>query len=446
MLYVHRAGSVTFANAVFQECSFGIDEDRVQSIIKMEKCENRKERGTVQLHRVGFRGNRLIGAVGLRLPSPECFSVKMIDVFFANNTCSRRGCFASLPSNSRVERCSVYGNKAVVKVDASPPSILYAPAGSETILEDMTAIRNTLAVFEAVDSAVYLKDSQFIRNGMKSATNESSSLSCVSFDRTAAKIKNCIFKNNIGKLGAALYTKRSNVVVTGTSFENNRAIKGGSLMFEDDSKAVISGSRFTRNQASLWGGCICAKDSTLVMRHVKAKKNSAGKRGGCVTAKRTVIELRRVVASDNSAGGDGGCIDMLNSELDISNSRFTNGTAAASGGIISADKDSSLRMVQSWLIEGRAEGGGAVSLNRSHLKANNVTIEYCDAEMDGGGVRGNASSDFLCVYCTFRHNTAGGNGGAISFDSDGNEVITVQLTKSRIEHNSADLGGDDRLI
>ena len=438
----HRAESVTFANAVFQECSFGMGEDRVQSIIKIEKCQNRQGSGKVQLHWVGFRDNRLIGAVGLKLPSPDCLSVKMVDVFFAKNTCSRRGCFASLPSNSRVKRCSIYKNKAAKKRNTFP-SILYTPAGSKTIAEEITANRNTLVVFEAVESSVYMKESQFIRNGRKSATNESLSFSCVSFDRTAANIKDCIFKNNIGKLGAAIYTKRSNVVVTGTSFEDNRAVKGGSLLFEDDSKIVINGSRFTRNQATLLGGCMIAMDSTLVMRQVEAKENFAGKRGGCVAAKRTVLELRRVVASDNSAGGDGGCISMLNSQLDVSNSKFTNGTAVVAGGIISADKDSSLKMVRSWMIEGRAEGGGAVALNGSHLRANNITIEYCGAELDGGGVRGNAFSDFLCVYCTIRHNTAGRNGGAISFDSDGNEVLTVQLTKSRIEHNSADRGGDE---
>lgn len=85
--------------------------------------------------------------------------------------------------------------------------------------------------------------------------------------------------------------------------------------------------------------------------------------------------------------------------------------------------------------------GGAISLESSDLAAFCFNASNCSALDEGGAIRGNGTSTFLCAECSFTNNSAGKKGGAVSMESSKSQLLAIQFDKTIFHNNVANYGG-----
>ena len=255
--------------------------------------------------------------------------------------------------------------------------------------------------------------------------------SAVSLDRTRAV-------NNSAPLGGFISARNSTVEFTRMRATNNTARRGG-LVMTFYSELDMRGTKAVGNSAD-WGGFLASFCSRVSLAETRATSNSA-KFGGFIHVRDSILELTHTKAINNTAD-QGGSVCADDSTVNSTGSLFSEGEAHTSGGFISGEQNSSVFLSDSRMRHGKSKKGGAVALTESELTAKNLSIARCEAHSHGGAIIGSASSTLLCVDCTLRENSAeGGNGGAISFDASGDQLLALQLVQSRILKNRATLGG-----
>lgn len=154
----------------------------------------------------------------------------------------------------------------------------------------------------------------------------------------------------LGGAGGVLALQQSNMVINGSTFNNNTSICGGAgvMLVQDRSFVKILNSNFFNNHAKLFGGILLIVGDSRVMFDNSAVYNTSSQQGGFMHASSKVDAL-------------------------ISNSEFSNNTARnLYGGVISVDFNSHLIVNSSHFMNNKAEVGGVLIAFNC-----NVTIRDC---------------------------------------------------------------------
>ena len=256
---------------------------------------------------------------------------------------------------------------------------------------------------------------------------------------STVKLKKTTAINSSAELGGFIYAEVSTVKLEKTTARNSSAKYGG-FMCAEDSTVTLEDTAARNSSALVDGGFICARFLDVKLESISAVNSSALVDGGFIYAVKSTVKLEDTAAM-NSSAGSGGSVYVLSSKLRISQSCFSWSKSEVSGGFAVAE-NSSLVINDSELAQGSSKKGGAIWMKKTNFTAHNLSVNHCQAHNDGGGVMGIASSTFLCSDCTFENNSAKkGDGGAIFFDSNRKQRLSLQLVGSRIESNTANLGG-----
>ena len=419
-------GVLSLSNASFSQNSPHKNNDEetktscihsVNSSAEIDKCSFTANEG--------FNGSAVIA---------EKPNISVSGSFFWNNFGSLGGgCVYASKSSVTLENTKATNNSA--KYDGG---FMYAEKSNVT-LENTKATSNSAVRYGGF---MYARDSNVTLENIKAANNSAEYGGGFMFaDNSTVTLENTNATNNSAKDdGGFMFAQYSNVKLENTNATNNSAGYGGGFMFAQYSNVKLENTKATNNSAKSDGGFMFAQYSNVTLENTKATSNSAGYGGGFMFAQYSNVTLENTKATSNSAES-GGSVYGRNLALRIFHSHFYWSKAKLSGGFAALEK-SSIFMSDSEIVHGRAKNGGAIWLKRSNMATRNLSILHCRADNDGGGVMSLVNSTFLCVGCTFENNSAErGNGGAVFFDSHPERTLALQIVKSRIENNVAELGG-----
>ena len=451
---------MTFANVVFENCYFN-EEKGEQSIVDVEECTPGQSSRSIRLNRVSFKKNELIGAVGLRIRSPVCSRVEMIDVTLDSNACFGSGCGAMLAVDNRFVNCTVSEN-GLETSHKEKPSIFYAPSGSRTEVIQLSASKNELTVFCVEGGSLSLADAAFFRNNVDINRYDDPFSPCIHLVDSSALITDAAFRNNSGSSGSAVLAVRSNFSATSTSFQHNFVENyGGALFFEDGSTVTLDRCEFAKNTAEKNGGSLYLTNSNVKIKNSSFDRESADI-GGSLRIKASSIE---VASSNFSAGAaqNGGCISLVYSQLilkdvlvhacqahqlggailmqnssiaRITDSHFESNLANEEGGVLSIfESEVHLQHSSALNNTGKITGGLVAGKDSSSVRIANSSIEGSSAEY-GGVLYFHANSSVEFTDSHFLKNTAKRSGGAVCIDNG-----TLVIHRTHFEDGVSDNGG-----
>ena len=248
-------------------------------------------------------------------------------------------------------------------------------------------------------AAIHLTGTTFIAN--TSGDNGGA----VSFKAsTGVTVTGCLFRDNragtgtsiIVGAGAGLYATGSNLVVTGTDFFGNEAVKsdGGGASVTDGT-ASFSDCRFAGNTTVKAGGGLYANGpNPLTVTRVDFSCNSAAASGGGLYAASATGTLSDSTFVDNEASSVGGGMYAVAGALAVSDTLFARNRVTSQS------------------------GGGAQLANTPGSSVRDCTFRDNTSADTGGGLSLVTNTDIPIANCTFSGNTAKSGGGLYTYGSD----------------------------
>ena len=221
----------------------------------------------------------------------------------------------------------------------------------------------------------------------------------------------------------------------------NTAVGNGGGLFCTESIAVnITDARISNNTARFGGAFDLRENSTGNLVNVTFAGNRAAESGGHCHMKASSLNVTSSSFADGTAE-EGGSFFLSESLLNVSDVEVTDGKASESGGFVSAEKRSVVFVESTSMLNGSADvDGGAIALSESDIRAKDLTVSHCTADMDGGAIVGRSASRILCIGCTLQDNNAT-RGGAVFLEYADPRSLALQLEGSTVVNNSAVYGG-----
>lgn len=239
-------------------------------------------------------------------------------------------------------------------------------------------------------------------------------------------LDHCIVQDCHAAAGAGVATSdNGSLVVQNSTFQNNIAVfEGGGIFNDTDCPLDVTGSTFTGNKATKddsFGGAI----ETVGVTHIAntAFRNNTGDWGGAI-ANGSTTNVTHCSFSGNAGTNGGAIYNSPDDELTVNDSTFTANTThqpAASGGSFTTGFGGAIQ-----------SNGGAMTLLHSTFSRNRA-----DAGSGGAVAAMNFGGDATIVGCSFDHNIAKLNGGAIDLEMFG----SLSIRNSTVTNNTSGLDG-----
>lgn len=265
--------------------------------------------------------------------------------------------------------------------------------------------------------------------------------------------ENCDFENNYSNdVGGAIYNYISSISLVSSNFEKNIAkldggiiynIKG-SLNLEDVSivecnakngggicnesgSVEISSSTFEENKAERGGLIHNDKNASLTIKDSSFSSNSAGLGGAIDNIGKMCLDSC-FFEDNNSYDVDGGVIAQLYGSSNIKNCKFENNSANVKGGVITV-LETSVFLIDSIFENNRAKYGGVISCGKSSLKFKNC--DFIDNTSEYGSILIDDSEDSNISFdnCTFEDNVPSDKGEIILKNIDLIELINCNFSQ-----------------
>ena len=277
-------------------------------------------------------------------------------------------------------------------------------------------------------------------------------------------LQNIKFSN--GKLegmGAAIYSKDSNLTIINCNFSNNHATgdnsQGGAVYFNGD-KLTIFNSEFIANAADYDGGAVYLKGDYGIINASNFTNNRAYF-NGAVYMNSLNGTVEDCIFANNVATNSSGALGWVEKQNGtVFYSQFINNTAPL-GGAIYVNEGNNLTVEASKFIKNNASIGGAIYLTGGDGIIANSTFDMNSASEDGGAIYLKGSEGILvdsnftnnrakyygALYmesikgimdkCIFANNVATESAGALGWVKEENGTIRA----SKFINNSAPIGG-----
>jgi predicted outer membrane repeat protein len=222
--------------------------------------------------------------------------------------------------------------------------------------------------------------------------------------------------------GGGIFSSDGSLIVNRSTFDGNAAELGGAIAIQESAEAqggigvIISGSTFHDNRAEKEGGAILAEgEKTLFsISGSDFTENSAADRAGAIQIRDSVLDLVASSFTGNTAGACGAVENAQGSDLTVSHTDFTGNSTTGSGG-------------------GLCHTGRTMEVNGSLFQSNQATAGW------GGGIYIEAPLTDI-KKSTFSENTAYKGGGLYAGNLPGAEnamFIVVNIRQSTFYANQA---------
>jgi predicted outer membrane repeat protein len=255
---------------------------------------------------------------------------------------------------------------------------------------------------------------------------------------SSSLLRDCIFDNNTGSLGGAIYNDGVNdTIIKNCLFKNNVATDhGGAIDGVYGQFTLIEDCNFTNNkeQASVstgikGGGAINCHEyneninNLLTIRRCKFTDNSATKDGGGICAE-NVLNIEDCAFNNNTAGKNGSAVYIFTSadvtpgahKNNITCCNFTNNNDSA-GTIYAIFNQETLLLTNSIFTNNNASG---VNINGNNSMLRNVSLIN-----NLNGVKINGINNGLTNLSVLSNKNDG-----VIFDGDNNSVNSSQILKN----------------
>ncbi|WP_298519425.1 right-handed parallel beta-helix repeat-containing protein, partial [uncultured Methanobrevibacter sp.] len=311
---------------------------------------------------------------------------------------------------------------------------------------------NHLGAILVTNSKIILNNITFINGNCTGVSDNYKSPVILKGGSVGSIIDNCIFKDNEGINGGALYWAGDDGKLTNSKFENNCAVKpnehvsahGGAIYWAGDN-ATIEKTNFTGNKAPFQssGGAIyfTGVDTQLITD--------------------SYFYGNTVYGYGNSNVGGGAIFYSSSSNGRIVNTKFEENSVNASGGAILFDKNSKNHTItDSSFIKNTADGfdsnqqsgvfgygGGAIYWMGSDGKVENCNFTENSANMAGAIYYKPGSDNQIITGSSFSNNAANKSANSASLSTaQGGGAIYWMSNNGRVENcnfteNSAFAGG-----
>jgi fibronectin-binding autotransporter adhesin len=258
--------------------------------------------------------------------------------------------------------------------------------------------------------------------------------------------------NTSGSHGGGMYLHTANptatILVDGTRFLDNDAVRGGGLELRHDADAgrmTVRNSTFTGNTATVAAGALYLDNGRLSVVRSVFTGNSSGGDGGAITssgADGLSISFSRF--DRNTAGQEGGALYSRGVQpISITSSTFTGNQSATRGGAIHI-QEGGVAVIKSSTLSGNTAttDGGAISLQTAgtSLLLHASTVSGNRA-VDGGGVFADTGSKLTVSGGSFIGNVASDAGGGLATTGTGANAVNVLVTGALFQANRGDSAG-----
>ena len=444
--------NATFADLIIEKCAFD-GEYEAQSIIEVAECRRKDALGLVTLHRFIFRQNNLTAASALRMSSPSCSELKMVEVEISENTCLGEACGVHLAQKNLLEDCTISKNRVTDADAQKKSSLFYGGISSNTTIRGFAASENSLTIIRIRKGKLSLTEADFqgIYLELGRHIDEKMASQCVHSIESSIRIELCSFFANRAFRGSVVFAKKSSISVFYSSFTYNEAENGGCI-YAEGSKLVLKHTvAGNYNRAHNNGGFLHALDSSIQMDDIYAGFNIASTNGGFMHAENCNTKLKETHAANNYAWESGGFMYAENSNAKLERTNAFWNTAREDGGFLSAYK-SNVTLDHTNATDNRAYKNGAfvyarysnVTLGDTNAKDNKATdgafvyAENCTTKLKETHAAKNhawASGGFMFVKNSEAklertnaiRNIAGDNGG----------FLNVEKSNIMLEHTDA---------
>ena len=431
--FIARSGNVLFANLQFEGCSFDGSAEKATAIVEVEKCSaSSPGRSLIQFHHVRFQKNVLVGGTGLRVRSPSCSSLELIDFELDENVCSGQ-CGVILSDRNRLEDVRVRRTAPSDSMD-SRTAVFDAPPGSQTSVDGMDAVKNACPVLHVRSASLNMFSATFLQNFVKK-NEEHDVTSSIRLTNATVFVDKCVFRKNEAEIGGAFAATGTNLTVIDSVFEENTAQQGGAIHLEASSLAVQS-CNFSFNVALGSGGVVLAVESHLVIRNTSFDDNSASVRGGSFSLnKSTSLDLSDSTLYENSASQGGVAFFGEQSTGTAIDSNFGFNKARNRGGSYFV-QDSALFVQRCGFFDGTGKFGGGIYALFSEIRLERVNASFNQAHHSGGFIDAMSSTVLLQRSYLSGNNAEHAGGGVAAWDA-----CHVEVSNSRFSNHEAKLGG-----
>jgi len=203
-------------------------------------------------------------------------------------------------------------------------------------------------------------------------------------------------------------------------------VSGGCFDVRERGSFAFTNSVFNHCGARLGAAVVERKDASGSLSSCCWHSDSALASGGmvCVGTDPTVAGGEFV---ENKAGAGAGT-RLAEGRLLTNSSVFSGGYASDRGGAVDTSGGSH---ATSFCATARLTA--AALCGRARPAAVSLRVPGGGAKADGGGLRANESSSFLCSGCSFTNNSADGDGGGACSDSEAPRLLARQLDDAAFE-------------
>ena len=288
-----------------------------------------------------------------------------------------------------------------------------------------------------IQSAVTVNNSKFIDN---QGQNLGSGV-VVAYDSTLM-ITNSTFTNNKAYVGGGVFARKNSVLTISTSiFDGNSAFIGGPIFVDSDCFVICENSTFSNNLATQNGGAITVQKSNATMSNLTVTQNHG--RGALYFIMSHFIDIYTCKFSKNT---DGAIYVYQAIELAVMYSDFFQ-NEADHGGAIFVQQCNNFTMSHGRLVQNVVTfSGGVIASIEATLHIDNSIFETNSAYHNGvatesdnvniafGGVFHVIMGSLFMINCSAKHNDAV-KGGVIL-----GKQCTVNLMYCLFEKNIAYLG------
>lgn len=306
--------------------------------------------------------------------------------------------------------------------------------------EFKTGMGSAIAI--QIDSILSIYDSFFFGNRAGLATILVNSLNDSNKENKISilHIDNCTFENNTSLTSGVIYLDElGQGEILNSVFRNNHAtFYGGPLVLDTCYSALVKNCLFENNSGISGGAIYIGVFSTLYRSNVDIVDcnftgNNASKDGGAIHSRWGIVKVSNCNFYNNTAPDMGGAISAAKGTIKISNSNFTNNTSAKGGALYLETDDSTV--VKSIFDCNSASGyGGAVYSTKDCVKISESTF-YNNSAYSGGALFLESKKNYV-LKSIFIGNRASKYGGAV-FSRNG----PVSVSDSQFNRNSAKSGG-----
>lgn len=218
--------------------------------------------------------------------------------------------------------------------------------------------------------------------------------------------------------GGGLYADDASLVISGTTFLNNRAEFGGGF-YSVQAQLTMQHSQFLQNAARLGGGGARLYGGTAVLHHNTFSANTTGLHGGglYITAGNSTFQQNQITGNTvtGASQGWGGGLHLSNGQAAFTGNVFSGNQAHTGGGLRLFQSQATLDA--NLLQDNWATMGGGLSLENqstadltNNVLLNNTAVTAAALQLDN-------------ARATFKHTTFAGNGDGIVVASGQAELV-----------------------